>query len=217
MQGTAQYISSFFHKASFAQPVKSACSAWVAPIAGLILLSGCMGVDNKPVTLPDFDTTAFSAMRLDARHLQIIENWAMPMQPPYIEHTLAPSPSEMVVDWASSVLVPIAGSGEVVLDIQRASVMVTDMPQSKALLDVFRDQQAYKIRVDLEADLSWIQPVGGKQAFIELSASAADTVEESASPNSFDIAIREVMQQAITQLDKEVRLKIAEIPEMTRP
>ena len=140
MQGTAQYISSFFHKASFGQPVKSACSAWVAPIAGLMLL-----------------------------------------------------------------------------DIQRASVMVTDMPQSKALLDVFRDQQAYKIRVDLEADLSWIQPVGGKQAFIELSASAADTVEESASPNSFDIAIREVMQQAITQLDKEVRLKIAEIPEMTRP
>ncbi len=195
---------------------KTAGRAVLVSMVGLMILSGCAN-DTRPVTLPEFDASEFSALRIDARHLQIIENWVMPMQPPYVEHTLSPSPSEMVVDWASSVLVPIAGSGEVVLDIQRASVMVTDMPGSKALLDVFKDQQAYKIRVDLEADLSWIQPVGGKQAFIELSASAADTVEESATPNAFDIALREVMNNAIALLDREAREKIAQIDGMTRP
>lgn len=195
---------------------KTAGRAALVSMVGLMILSGCAN-DTRPVTLPEFDASEFSALRIDARHLQIIENWVMPMQPPYVEHTLSPSPSEMVVDWASSVLVPIAGSGEVVLDIQRASVMVTDMPGSKALLDVFKDQQAYKIRVDLEADLSWIQPVGGKQAFIELSASAADTVEESATPNAFDIALREVMNNAIALLDREAREKIAQIDGMTRP
>jgi len=204
------YVSTF--KPFFNQLHK----AFIIPVLAVMVLSGCVN-DTKPVTLPEFDAHEFGALRIDARHLQIVENWVMPMQPPYIEHTLSPSPSEMVVEWASNVLVPIAGSGEVVLDIQRASVMVTEMPQSKALLDVFKDQQAFKMRVDIEADLSWIQPVGGKRAFIELSASAADTVEESASPNGFDIAMREMMNRAIALLDQKARQKIAEIEGMTRP
>tara|TARA_B100000085_G_scaffold141421_1_gene128726 strand:- start:242 stop:541 length:300 start_codon:yes stop_codon:yes gene_type:complete len=92
----------------------------------------------------------------------------MPMEPPFIEHTLMPDLSSMVVDWAKYALVPVGGSGEVVLDISQASVQVTDLPQGTALLDVFSDQQESKIRVDIVTKLMWIQPVGGKQGIVDV-------------------------------------------------
>ena len=139
------------------------------------------------------------------------------MEPPYIEHTLSPNPSSLIVDWASQVLLPVAGSGEVVLDIQQASVKVVELTKGSKLLDVFRDQQAYKVEVEIEADLMWIQPVGSKNALVELSAAATETIEESATPNMHEMAIRQTMVKAIDALDVLAREKIAEIEGMTRP
>ena len=139
------------------------------------------------------------------------------MEPPYIEHTLSPNPSSLIVDWASQVLLPVAGSGEVVLDIQQASVKVVELTKGSKLLDVFRDQQAYKVEVEIEADLMWIQPVGSKNALVELSAAAIETIEESATPNMHEMAIRQTMVKAIDALDVLAREKIAEIEGMTRP
>ncbi|MGB2490635.1 MAG: hypothetical protein ACPIC4_06850 [Candidatus Puniceispirillaceae bacterium] len=169
------------------------------------------------VTLPKTDSQSYSALRLDARKLNIYENWQMPMEPPYIEHTLSPNPSSLIVDWASQVLLPVAGSGEVVLDIQQASVKVVELTKGSKLLDVFRDQQAYKVEVEIEADLMWIQPVGSKNALVELSAAATETIEESATPNMHEMAIRQTVVKAIDALDVLAREKIAEIDGMTRP
>ena len=185
--------------------------------AGLLVLTGC--ATPPPVIAPPskYDPAGFESIRIDARKLEIIENWQMPMETPFIEHTLTPDLSSMVVDWARYALVPVGGSGEVVLEISQASVQVTDLPQGTALLDVFSDQQESKIRVDIVTKLMWIQPVGGKQGIVDVIASTTRTLNESKTPNERQIAVREAMVEAVNLLDVEARKQMANIAEIVRP
>ena len=185
-------------------------------IAGLLVLTGC--VATPPVSPPQkYDPAEFAPLRVDARKLEIIENWQMPMEPPFIEHTLLPDLSSMVVDWAKYVLVPVGGSGEVVLDIAQASVQLSELPQRTGILDVFSDQQESKIRVDIVAKLMWIQPVGGKQGIVDVNAATTRTLSESSTPNDRQVAIREAMLEAVQLLDNEARLKVMTIADIIRP
>ena len=170
-------------------------------------LSGCSAPSQNTV-LPAYETVDFQSLRLDARKLEIIENWNMPMAQPYIEHSLSPNLSSMLVDWATRVLVPVGGSGEVILDISQASVEVTALPRSERLIDLFNDNQEVMVRADIKAKLLWIQPVGGKQAIIDLSATASRSVKETATPNERDIIIREVMINAVELLNKQAEREI---------
>ena len=127
-----------------------------------------------------------------------------------------PDLSSMVVDWAKYALVPVGGSGEVVLDISQASVQVTNLPQSSAFLDVFSDQQESKIRVDIVTKLMWIQPVGGKRGIVDVNASTTRTLSRSSTPNERQTAVK-TMLEALNLLDIEARQKIASIAEIIRP
>lgn len=175
--------------------------------AGLLLLSSCKATSQKTV-LPIYETRDFQSLRLDARKMEIIENWNMPMEPPYIEHTLSPNLSSMLVDWASRVLIPVSGSGEVVLDISQASVKITSLPRSEKLIDLFKDNQEVMVRADIKAKLIWIQPVGGKQAIIDLSATASSSMKETATPNEREIAIREVMIEAVNLINQQAEVEV---------
>jgi hypothetical protein len=130
------------------------------------------------------------------------------MELPYIEHTLSPNLSSMLVDWASRVLVPVGGSGEVVLDISQASVKITSLPRSEKLIDLFKDNQEVMVRADIKAKLIWIQPVGGKQAIIDLSATASSSMKETSTPNEREIAIREVMIEAVNLVNQQAQVEI---------
>lgn len=176
-------------------------------LASVFLLSSCTATSQKTV-LPIYETTDFQSLRLDARKMEIIENWNMPMEPPYIEHTLSPNLSSMLVDWASRVLVPVGGSGEVILDISQASVKITSLPRSEKLIDLFKDNQEVMVRADIKAKLIWIQPVGGKQAIIDLSATASSSMKETSTPNEREIAIREVMIEAVKLINQQAEVEI---------
>jgi hypothetical protein len=148
--------------------------------------------------------------------LNISEEWVMPMELPYIEHTLFPDLSSMLVDWATRVLVPVGGSGEVVLNITQASVKMTALPRSERLVDLFSDKQEFMVRADIKAKLLWIQPVGGKQVIIDLSATASNTVKETATPNERDLIIREVMIDTIDLIDEQAAREITENKDLNR-
>ena len=200
------------------RPLRSRRTFFCLIFAGLlVVLNGCANPPPPAPPLLKYDPAGFESIRVDARKLEIIENWQMPMEPPFIEHTLMPDLSSMVVDWAKYALVPVGGSGEVVLDISQASVQMTELPQGTALLDVFSDQQESKIRVDIVTKLMWIQPVGGKQGIVDVIASTTRTLSESKTPNERQIAVREVMIEAVNLLDIEARKQITNIAEIIRP
>ena len=181
------------------------------------LFSGCVTSQQPQITPPDFDPAGYKTLRIDARKLQIIENWQMPMEPPYIEHTLEPTMSGLIVEWASRVLIPVGGSGELILNISKASVTVSELPKSADLASLFKNQQESKVRAEVKARLMWIQPIGDRHGTIEIDASASRTVPETATPNDYDVAVRQTMLDAITQMDDQVRMKTGEIPRLALP
>ena len=181
------------------------------------LFSGCVTSQQSQITPPGFDHAGYKTLRIDARKLQIIENWQMPMEPPYIEHTLEPTMSGFIVEWASRVLIPVGGSGELILNISKASVTVSVLPKSADLVSLFKNQQESKVRAEVKARLMWIQPIGDRHGTIEIDASASITVPETATPNDYDVAVRRAMLDAITQMDDQVRMKTGEIPRLVLP
>ena len=95
-----------------------------------------------------------------------------------------------------------------VLDISQASVKITSLPQSEKLIDFFKDNQEVMVRADIKAKLIWIQPVGGKQAIIDLSATASSSMKETSTPNEREIAIREVMIEAVNLINQQAEVEI---------
>ena len=191
--------------------------------SGLIIALDCLlsyRMCKPPCLSPPpkkYDPAEFASLRVDARKLEIIENWQMPMEAPFIEHTLTPDLSSMVVDWAKYVLVPVGGSGEVVLDIAQASVQVTDLPQGTGLLDVFSDQQESKIRVDIVTKLMWIQPVGGKQGIVDVNASTTRTLSESSTPMNVKLLLGKQCLRRCNCWILKLGRKISTIAEIIRP
>ena len=181
------------------------------------LFPGCVTSQQTEVTPPSFNASGYDTLRINARKLEMIENWQMPMEPPHIEHMLEPTMSGLVVDWASRILVPVGGSGELILTISKASVTVNELAKEADFVSLFKNQQESEIKVELKAHLMWIQPIGNRQGTIEIDASTSRTVPESATPNNYDVAVRKTMLDAVAQMDGQARMKIAEIAGFVLP
>lgn len=183
----------------------------------MVFLGAC-GASTTTVTAPPkLEVDKFQPLRMNARRMEIIENWQMPVEAPYIGYLANPAPSNVVIDWASRILLPAGGSGELVLDISRASLTRTKLARSAGLNSLITDEQESKIEAQIEARLIWLQPVGGFQGMIELSARHSVTIPESSSANDLNIAVQEALLVTVDLLDKQAREEIAKIPNITVP
>ena len=183
----------------------------------MVFLGAC-GASTTTVTAPpQLEVDKFQPLRMNARRMEIIENWQMPVEAPYIGYLANPAPSNVVIDWASRILLPAGGSGELVLDISRASLTRTKLARSAGLNSLITDEQESKIEAQIEARLIWLQPVGGFQGMIELSARHSVTIPESSSANDLNIAVQEALLVTVDLLDKQAREEIAKIPNITVP
>ena len=183
----------------------------------LIFLGACGATTTTVTAPPKLDVDSFQPLRMNARRMEIIENWQMPVVAPYIGYLTNPAPSNVVIDWASRILLPAGGSGELVLDISRASLTRTKLARSASLNSLITDEQESKIEAQIEARLIWLQPVGGFQGMIELSARHSVTIPESSSANDLNVAVQDALLVAVNLLDKQAREEIAKIPNITVP
>ncbi len=186
-------------------------------LVALIFLGACGATTTTVTAPPKFEANNYQPLRMNARRMEIIENWQMPIEAPYIGYLANPAPSNVVIDWASNILMPAGGSGELVLDISRASLTRTKLARSAGLNSLITDEQESKIEAHIEARLIWLQPVGGFQGMIELSARHALTIPESSTANELDIAVQEALLAAVNLLDKQAREEVAKIPNITVP
>lgn len=182
----------------------------------LMLVSACTGASTPPPQV-SLTTTGFQSLPLNARRLEIIENWQMPIEAPYIGHLQQPYPSNLVSQWASRVLTPAGGSGELILDILRASVTKEKLPQKVGIANALTDQQDSRIRVEFAAQLMWLQPVGGAQAMVRLSSSHSVTIPESSSANDVQRAVNESLQTALAGLDSQARAELSKLDGIILP
>lgn len=187
------------------------------PVLGLMLLVSACTATSPPPPKVTISSDAFSSVPLNARRLEIIENWQMPVESPYIGHLQQPLPSTLIANWASKVLTPAGGSGELILDISRASVTKVKLPKQAGLSNALTDQQDSKVKVEFEAQLMWLQPVGGAQAMMKLSSSHSVTIPESSSANDVQRAVNECLQTAIAGLDSQARAELAKLDNIVLP
>ena len=174
------------------------------------LLVSCNTVQSKPPPIV-FKSAAYQPLEINARRLEIIDNWQMPIVDHYVGYQIDPLPSKIVADWAAHVLRPVGGSGEVVFDMKRLAVTLTDIPQKLDLKGLLSDQQSRRATAEIKAQIMWLQPVGGTQARVDLSASHSITVRESANPNEVREAIHESLKGALLRLDAQARKELAKI------
>ena len=183
-------------------------------ISGLLI--SCNAVQSKPPPVI-FKSAAYQPLALNARRLEIIDNWQMPIADHYVGHQINPLPSNVVADWAAHVLRPAGGSGEIVFDMERIAVTLTDMPQKLDLKGLLSDQQSRKAKAVIKAQIMWLQPVGGTQARVDLSASHSITVRESANPNEVREALHKALRGALLRLDAQARKELAMIESIILP
>ena len=180
------------------------------------LLVSCNTVQSKPPPII-FKNAAYQPLAINARRLEIIDNWQMPIVDPYVGHQINPLPSNIVADWAAHVLRPAGGSGEVVFDMERVAVTLKDMPQKLDLKGLLSDQQSRKATAEIKAQIMWLQPVGGTQARVGLSALHSITVRESANPNEVREALHKALNGALLRLDTQARKELAKIEKIIIP
>ena len=179
-------------------------------------LAACTATSPPPPQV-SAQSADYGSLPINARRLEIIENWEMPIKPPYIGHLQQPYPGNLVSQWASKVLTPAGGSGEMILDITRAAVTKVKLPRQTGLANALTDQQDSEIKVEFEAQLMWLQPVGGSRAMIKLAASHSVTVPESSSANDVQRAVNECLNRALAELDGQARAELAKLDNVILP
>ena len=190
---------------------------YIGIMAAMGLMTACGTTSSNGKAPPKFDSDSYAVMAVNARRLEIVENWQMPMEAPFIGHFQTPYPSNIVAEWAARVLQPAGGSGELILDISKAAVTREKLPRKTNFQGIFSDQQDTKIRVELVARLMWLQPVGGAKAMVDLSASQSKSIPESSTPNEFDKAVKETLLMALAALDTQARRELQKIDNIILP
>lgn len=180
------------------------------------MMAGCnTGPSSPPPTI--FSTDTFPPLAINARSLKVIDNWQMPITNPYVGHRVNPLPSNILADWASHVLSPVGGSGEIIFDMNRVAITMTDIPKEIGLNGLFSDQQSQKITAEIKAQIIWLQPVGGTQARVVFDASHSITIQESANSNEVRQKTHESMKGALARLDRQVRKELSTIDRILMP
>ena len=182
-----------------------------------MVLSGLGACQTTQPVPPMTTADKFIPLVMNARRLEIIDNWQMPVEPPYIGHRAQTLPSNLLAKWASEVLQPAGGSGELVFDISRASVTQVALPLEVGIKTLLTDQQESKIKTEFDVKIMWLQPVGGSQALVRLQADHSVTIPESANTIALQNAMQVSLIGALTSLDQQARAELAKINNIILP
>jgi len=190
---------------------------FIAPLMLFVLLGACQTSGTTVEKFVSFDVNNTQSLAINARRLEVVDNWLMPLAPPYVEHELQVTPAEGVIEWAKLSLAPKGGSGELILNISEASIKQEQLPPAEGFFDSLKDNQDIRLRVTIKAQLLWIQPVGNYQGTAELAAKTTQTLPESATPADYLIAKKNLVNRAIALIDGQARTQISSIEAMILP
>ena len=189
-------------------------------ISLLLIALMCLGACQSGGSIEkatSFSLAPSQSLAINARRLEVVDNWLMPLQAPYVEHELRTTPAESVIEWAKQTLLPKGGSGELILNISEASIKQEKLPPAEGFLNSLKDNQETRLRVTIKAQILWIQPVGHYQGTAELAAKTTQTLPESATPADYIIAKENLVRRAIGLIDAQARAQIGDIEGIILP
>ena len=188
-------------------------------LCAMLIVTGLAACQTGVSLEKDFVVARDTAqpLAINARRLEVVDNWLMPLSAPYVEHELSPTPAQSVIEWATDNLIVSGGSGELILNISEASVKQEALSPEEGFLNSLKDNQASRIRVTIKAELLWIQPIGNFQGTAQLAAKTTQTLPESATPGDYLVTKQNLVARAIDLIDAQAREEIAKINGMILP
>ena len=184
---------------------------WRYVVIVFAVLAGLGGCQTTAPLPPVTTADKFEPVAMNALHLKIENKWQMSVEPPYVGYRLQTSPSNLLAKWASQVLQPAGGSGTLFFDISRASVTRITLPLEAGITTLLTDQQESKITAEFDVKITWLQPVGDSQAWLQLQADHNVTIPESANTIALQNAMQAALMGALTSLDQQARAELAKI------
>ena len=183
-------------------------------ISIFLFFSACSQKIYDEPMVPTFMPSDYPPLSINARKLVIIKNWKMPGEEPFYEHLISPNPYSILTEWAGNTLLPAGSSGEVTLDIRKASIVIKEIYQVDSIKEQFTDSQQKKIEVELAGQIMWLQPITGQTGFLDARAVSSKTVPESSTALEFDVAVQETIFTALSGFDRKLRSEIESLSGM---
>ena len=121
------------------------------------LLVSCKTVQSEPPPIV-FKSAAYQPLAMNARRLEIIDNWQMPVST-IMWGTRSTLCQAMLWQTGRRMFSVNGGSGEVVFEMERVAVTLKDMPQKLDLKGLLYDQQSRKATAEIKAQIMWLQPL----------------------------------------------------------
>lgn len=174
----------------------------VGGLTGSFLLVACQNTSPPEVvfTSPESGPVSIAVAATD-----IISEYSSPGEKPYIDYLFTPSPSDMLVEWASNRLTPSDTSGNLLFTITRAAMTETKLESDESLKALITNEQNRLIRVELEGIFSFSHPAGSRSATLVVRAEYESSIADNTTPAEADQLRLKIARNTIHLFEKEFR------------
>lgn len=177
------------------------------PVAVLV---GCASAPPPRPVFPELTFGHLGAFTFDASGVELVNEYAPPLQRPNVEHEMPLPPATAATRWANDRIKAGGRSGRGVrVIIRNAAVREAELPKSSGLKGLFTTEQAVRYDAELEMVVELRSARGFRDAFASAGARRSVTVSEGATLNDRDRIwfglVEELMAELNRELEKNIR------------
>lgn len=166
-------------------------------------LTACSTPDPAQ-TLPALTFEHLAPIRIEAQSLQVDRSYRPPLDQSHVEATAPVSPAEALATWAEDRIQAVGGSGMLRFNIIEGSLVEEPLSVEKGLMDVFKNQQAFRYTVVVEGELELAGAPGIRRIAAAARAERSTTVPEDATLNERDRALFELVEKVMAAYDRQM-------------
>lgn len=168
-----------------------------------LLATGLAACADEPEVASAPQSLGASGYQIQAAQLEVLDSYEAPGRSPYLDHTLATKPEDLLVSWAKRRFRPMGTAGIMRVVIMDASVTSRDLLGPDAGSSWFRDRAAEEFNARAEIRMEYLHPDGTKKDWATAIATARRTINESADAEERQAAIQGTVRDLVRNLDRE--------------
>ena len=179
----------------------------VALPLGLVILAACEAAPLPP-PIPELTYSHLSPIEVAAARIDIVEEYAPPLQAPNVEHKFPTPPAQAVRQWAKDRFRAVGDEGVLRITILDASVIETKLEKTGGLRGAFTADQSERYDARLEVIVEVRSDRGFREAFASAVVERSRTVAEDVSLHERETVFYEMTKALMEDLNAELEKNI---------
>lgn len=173
-------------------------------IAALPWLLAACDTPNPAVKFPELTFAHKPTIQLNVAKIEIINEYKMPFEKPYVEHLVPIAPGAAAERWAADILKPTGSRGTALFVITRASVTEKKLKTTKGLKGLIAIEQSEEYEAALDARIEILDGTR-RLATAKTSITRTQTAREDATPNQRSRLWYGLVERLMLEFDGEMR------------